>query len=75
MPAEVLDTEESLLFSPAYPVFGNTVMIILSVGSQAKANLSWILTAGKTHGTFRFMAAKPLYPRHQQCNTNHIQDH
>lgn len=29
----------------------------------------------KTHGTSRFMAVKPLYFRHQQCNASHIQGH
>lgn len=47
MPPEVSNTEQSLLFSPAYPIFGNTVMMILCMGSQAKASLSWTLTAGK----------------------------
>jgi len=47
MPAEVSNMEESLRFSPAYPIFVNVVMMTLCMGAQAKANLSWIQTAGK----------------------------
>lgn len=29
----------------------------------------------ETHGSSRFMAVKPLYSRHQQCNASPIQEH
>lgn len=46
MTAQASNTKGSFLFHPAYPIFGNAV-VMLCMSSQAKSNLSWIPSAWK----------------------------